>query len=237
MRRDKALFHDNYGPEGCKLCASNPKNYNFFVRNCKKQQGRNVTTKVQEIVEGSQAQALALTNGDWVLCWSGTDDGEKVWLGRCVNNDSDPRFKKGVAWKNDTGKIRKKVGVGEITLARDEIGVTVQWYDRCKTQLDPGRCVQYKICDATPPCVQSGTSIISSKLQLTQMAGVQATTAYTRRQHDIVAATQFVKVGWKRNPYMTTSNEATKRQMKETWELDLATHNNGVNAVDWFMSR
>ena len=234
MRNDKSIFRDNFSVPGCLSCQRCPENYNFHVRSCWKKTGRNVTAKIKEIVDGAQEQADALTNGDWVLCWSGLDDagdGEKVWLGRCVNNRKDKRFSLGVTWRNDTGKIQKNVGAGKMKLQRDEVGVTVQWYDRCRVQLNPDHCVQYKVCDNLPPVVQSATSIISSKFQVIQMEGALATTAYTRRQNEATVATSIP------NKYMTTASDNMKRQMRETWELDLGTYEHGENAVDWFCSR
>ena len=237
---NKSDFKDNFPVPRCKSCEASPENYNFFIKNCHKLTGRNVTGKVKEIVPGSQDQAATLTQGDWVLCYSGSmgDDEEKVWLGRCINNDVDKVFRKGVTWRNDTGKAKANVGAAKITLAKTEMGVTVQWYDRCREQLSPDTCVQYKICEEFPPCVQSATSVISTSANFTvvQMGGIQATTAYTRRQADSTPGTQFIKK-FKQNMYMTTNAQALQRQMRETWELDLGTYMHAVNAVDWFNSR
>jgi hypothetical protein len=237
MRRNKKTFRDNYSVPGCRSCEQSPENYNFLLRNCTKISGRNVPGKVHGIVEGSQQQAAALVNGDWVLCYSGRGEEEKVWLGRCVNNDADKRFCKGVTWKNGTNKTQKNIGAGQIKLEKNEIGVTVQWYDKCGFQANPAKSVQYKICTTVPPCVQSGTSIISSKFAVTQMEGAQARTAYTRRQADSTPGTQFLRKALKRNKYMTTKAASLTRQAKETWELDIGTYSSGVNAVDWFNSR
>ena len=237
MVNDKATFRDNYAVPGCKSCAASPENYNFFLKSCRKLTGRNVTAKVKEIVAGSQEQAQALTNGDWVLCYSGRDEEEKVWLGRCVNNERDALFNQAVTWQNATGKVKKNVGVGKITLAREEVGVTIQWYDKCREQMDPSKCVQYKICDTVPPCVQSATSVISSKFKMTQMEGSEARSAYTRRQQDTTPGTVFLRPGVKVNKYMTTFATSMKRQMQETWELDMGTYIHAENAVDWFNSK
>ena len=145
-------------------------------------------------------------------------------------------FANKVTWENNTGKEKKKVGVGEIKLRRGEIGVTVQWYTKCADQDEPDLNVKYKITDL-PPCVQSATSLVSAKFNMTQMKGKRAATAYTRRQ-GVGETTPFVRYGgFKATEYRKSHADVMKEKQRETWELDLATYNSGINAVDWFVSR
>jgi hypothetical protein len=52
------------------------------------------------------------------------------------------------------------------------------------------------------------------------------------------APTQFVaRANGAKDKYMTSTDGAMKRQMRETWEMDVSTYEHGVNAVDWYTSK
>ena len=71
---------------------------------------------------------------------------------------------------------------------------------------------------------------------MTQMMGKRATTAYTRRLKE--GSVPFVRCGgFEATEHRCSVPAVMATKLKETWELDIDTYNNGVNAVDWHLSR
>ena len=89
--------------------------------------GKRATQEVVARRETRKQLVKHLAENDFVFLQGDTENdfGEPIWLGRIVPNMINDEFQKQSIWEAD-----KRIKIDGIRLDRDDIGMTIQWYEQ-----------------------------------------------------------------------------------------------------------